>query len=80
MSRQMMVSYIMIALGIANQLGFEFPLDAIQALLNSISEDTAGLVAILAGAGGVGLRKITSTPLAQGMNGWLGKKETGELK
>lgn len=75
MSRTMIVSYIMAAVGFLGLIGVDLPADTIETLLNSVTDDALELFMIIS-AGIMGfLRTITSSPLVKGVGGLLGKKE-----
>ena len=56
-------------------VGVDLPADTVETLLNSISDDSIALFMLVSGAIGAWLRKITDSPLADGVRGWLGMKD-----
>jgi len=75
MSKTMIVNYIMMAVGFLAVIGVDLPADQVETLLNSISDDALALFMLVSGALGAWLRKITDSPLADGVKGLLGLKD-----
>lgn len=78
MSRTAIIAWIMGIVGLLGTLGVDLPADTIETLLNSVSDDALELYMIISGAVMMWLRKITDSPVAKGISGWLGLKGTGD--
>ena len=75
MSKTAIVAFIMIGLGFLSTIGVDLPLETIETLLTSITDNAFEVFSILYGAITLWLRKITDSPLADGVRGWLGFKD-----
>lgn len=67
--------WVVAALGLLVTLGVDLPVDQIVALFDQIWTDGAGLIAMIWAAVGLWLRKLTSSPVAGGIKGFLGFKK-----
>ena len=75
MSKTAIVAFIMIGLGFLSTIGVDLPLETIETLLTSITDNAFEVFSILYGAITLWLRKITDSPLADGVRGWFGFKD-----
>lgn len=76
MSRTAIVAWIMTLVGLLGLVGIDLPVEQIEELLGRITDDVLELYMLISGPLFLWLRKITSSPLAQGIQGWLGFRET----
>ena len=83
LSKQVVIGWLMSAIGVLGTLGVDLPADAFLDLINTLfsdAQDIAGkalsCASILAGALMIGLRKINVGQLAAGVRGLLGEKTT----
>lgn len=74
-SKTAVLGWAMTIVGGLGLLGIDFPVDKIEELLGRITDDTLELYILLSGPIALWLRKVTTSPVAQGIWGWLGKKE-----
>lgn len=75
-SRTAIVGWIVTVLGFLGLVGLDLPVDQIERLLNSITEDALELYMLISGPVMLWLRKVTSSPVAKGVKGLLGMKES----
>jgi hypothetical protein len=74
-SRTAIFAWIMTVLGLLGTIGVDLPTDQIQLLLERITDDVIALFMLIVGPITLWLRAITSSPLASGLMGLLGKKK-----
>lgn len=77
-SRTAVVGWIVTVLGLLSVVGLDLPVDKIETLLNSITGDAMELYMLISGPVMLWLRKITKSPVAKGVRGFLGLKEEGK--
>ncbi len=74
-SRTAVVGWGMTLVGFLGLIGIDLPVDTIEALLTSITEDAMALWLAVSGPVAVWFRTITDSPVAAGLKGWLGLRE-----
>lgn len=75
-SRQSLVGWIMSVIGFAGLFGIDLPAEQIESLLTQITDNVFALYMAVVGPTMLWFRKISDSPLASGVMGYFGKRET----
>lgn len=77
-SKTAILGWLMTIVGFLGIIGVDFPVDQIETLLSRITDDILELWLLISGPVALWMRKITNSPVAAGILGWLGLKEKKE--